>query len=456
MSHFADVSEARAFLAANPDIRRVHLLFTDVTGTFRGKAVQAHELEAVFRTGRPLPTSTLSMSIRGEDVPEAGLLWEVGDKDCTLRPIAGTLVRCPWITVPTAQVLLAVDPGSVPAIHADPRAALVRVTDRLRADGFHPVMACELEFYLFDRERDPQGALQPARGYLSGERPTQSQVCHTTAIEDMAPFFDELYDCAEAQGIAAETAISEFAAGQWELTLHHKADPLRAVDEGIMLKRLVKAVAQKHGLIASFMAKPLTNESGSGMHVHVSLADEAGANLFAGSEPDGGPLLRKAVAGLLATMQDGVAVFAPGANSFRRFRAGSYAPTTKTWGIDNRTVAVRVTSGDPQTRHIEHRTAGADANAYAVAAAVLAGLHHGITEGLAPPPAIEGNGYDQPGEPLPTDWRAAIALFENSVVLRRYLGDDFVRIYSCVKRFECEVFQAEVSDRDLLWYLRDA
>lgn len=456
MSRFADPAEARAFLDANPDIRRVHLLFTDMTGVFRGKAVQAHELESACRSGRPLPTSTLAMTVRGIDVEDAGLLWEIGDRDCVLRPVSGTLVRCPWMKTPTAQVLMAVDPDSLPAAHADPRGVLARVVDRLAADGLHPVMAVELEFYLFDRERGPDGALQPARGYLTGERPSQSEICHTTAIEDMAPLIDALYDAAEAQGIAAETAISEFAPGQFELTLHHRTDPMRAVDEGIMLKRLVKAVALEHGLVATFMAKPVTHEPGNGMHIHVSLADGDGANVFAGDEPEGNAPLRHAVAGLLDTMPEATALFAPGANSFRRFQPGSYAPVTRTWGVDNRTVAVRVTGGDPAARHIEHRTAGADANAYLVAAAVLAGVHHGLTERLAPPPCVVGNGYEQPGAPLPTTWREANALFRDGSVLQRYLGEDFVRMYACVKEQERRTFEAEVSDRDLIWYLREA
>ncbi|EKV30006.1 glutamine synthetase family protein [Caenispirillum salinarum AK4] len=456
MSRFADAQEARDFLAANPDIRRVHLLFTDMTGVFRGKAIQAHELEAAYRTGRPLPTSTLAMTVRGVDVEDAGLLWEIGDRDCTLRPVAGTLVRCPWMATPTAQVLMAVDPDSLPAYHADPRGLLARVVDGMAADGLHPVMAVELEFYLFDADRAPGAPLEPARGQLSGVRPTHSEICHTTAIEDMAPFLDEVYDAAEAQGIAAETAISEFAAGQYEVTLHHRTDPMRAVDEGVMLKRLVKAVAQRHGMVATFMAKPLTHEAGSGMHLHVSLCDAAGRNVFAGAEPEGNPPLRHAVAGLLDTMADATLVFAPGANSYRRFQPGSYAPVTRTWGLDNRTVAVRVTAGDPETRHIEHRVAGADANPYLAAAAVLAGLRHGLKEGLAPPPAVDGNGYDQPGAPLPTSWADAVALFEQSAVLRRAFGDDFVRMFACVKAQECNTFNTEVSDRDLTWYLRDA
>lgn len=456
MSRFADVQEARDFLAANPDIRRVHLLFTDMTGVFRGKAIQAHELESSYRSGRPLPTSTLAMTVRGVDVPEAGLLWEIGDRDCVLRPIAGTLVRCPWMKTPTAQVIMAVCPDSLPAYHADPRAVLSRVVDAMAVDALYPVVAVELEFYLFEADRAPGAPLEPARNQITGERPSHSEICHTTAIEDMAPFLDDLYDAAEAQGIAAETAISEFAAGQYEVTLHHRTDPMRAVDEGVMLKRLVKAIAQQHGFIATFMAKPLTHEAGSGMHLHVSLGDADGVNILGGSEPQGNAPLRHAVAGLLDTMADATLLFAPGANSYRRFQLGSYAPVTRTWGIDNRTVAVRVTAGEPASRHIEHRVAGADANPYLAAAAVLAGLHHGLKEKLAPPPMVEGNGYDQPGAPMPTSWAEAVTRFEQSPVLRRAFGDDFVRMYSLVKAAECNTFQTEVSDRDLIWYLRDA
>ena len=149
--------------------------------------------------------------------------------------------------------------------------------------------------------------------------------------------------------------MSEYAPGQFEITLEHRADALRAVDEAVLFKRAVRGVARRHGRIASFMAKPFAHLAGTGMHLHASLADRSGGNAFAAEDPAGTPLLRHAIGGLRSTLADGMAVFAPHANSYRRFRAMSYAPVAPTWGVNNRSVSLRVPAGPPASRHVEHQ-----------------------------------------------------------------------------------------------------
>jgi glutamine synthetase len=202
------------------------------------------------------------------------------------------------------------------------------------------------------------------------------------------------------------------------------------------------------------MAKPFAGRAGSGMHLHASLADAGGANVFASDDPAGSPLLRHAIGGLRQTLAEGMAILAPNANSYRRFRAMSYAPVAPTWGINNRSVSLRVPSGPPPSRHVEHRVAGADANPYLVAALVLAGMLHGIERGLDPGPPVQGNGYSQavPGE-LPTQWHDAIERAARSAFLRDALGERFLGVFSAIKRQECEKFGALVTDRDYEWYL---
>jgi len=234
-----------------------------------------------------------------------------------------------------------------------------------------------------------------------------------TELEEFAPFVDELYGAARIMGLPAETLISEYAPGQLEVVLRHRPDALQAADEAIQWKRLVRGIASKHGLLATFMAKPYVNRAGSGFHIHASLADDKGRNLFAAENPEGTPLLRQAIAGLLATIGEGMGVFAPNANSYRRFQATSYAPIARTWGVNNRSVALRIPTGGPETRHLEHRVAGADANPYLAIAAVLAGMHKGIVEKLDPGPAIAGNGYAQAAADLPNDWARGVASFED-------------------------------------------
>jgi glutamine synthetase len=448
-------AEARDFLERNPDVEAVQLVITDANGVGRGKNVAREELESLYGTGRNVAGSILGLDVTGEDVEETGLVWSAGDADQCCRPVAGTLVRAPWLRRPTAQVLgtlFGLD--GTPSV-ADPRHALERSVGRLRARGYTPVVAVELEFYLLQRASD--GSLAPARGLLSGVASTRVDAYGLGRLDDMSPLFDDLYTAARAQGLPVRTLMSEYAPGQFEITLEHRADALRAVDEAVMFKRAVRGIAARHGCIACFMAKPFAGLAGAGMHLHASLADVSGANVFAAEAPAGSPLLRQAIGGLRETMGDAMAVFAPHANSYRRFRALSYAPVAATWGVNNRTVSLRVPAGPPASRHVEHRVAGADANPYLVAAVVLAGMLRGIEQRAEPGPAVEGNGYTQaPARGLPTQWHDALAQAAHSEFLADALGAELLNVFLAVKRHECEKFAALVTDRDYAWYLDTA
>ena len=269
-----------------------------------------------------------------------------------------------------------------------------------------------------------------------------------------APFFQDLYAFAAIQDLPAKTLISEYAPGQMEIVLRHRNDVLKACDEGIMLKRLIKATAEKHGLVATFMAKPYSEWSGSGMHIHVSLADEAGKNLFAAADPADNPLLLNALGGLKASMAEAMLIFAPNANSYRRFRRNSYAPVSASWGVNNRTVSLRIPAGAPETCHIEHRPAGADANPYLVMAAILAGMHYGITEKLDPGNPVTDNGYEKRAKYIPGNWYEAIDAFWRAPILKDYFGKPFVDTFCTLKEVEADRFFAEPTERDFEWYLR--
>jgi len=452
---FAPVEEARAFLAANPDIELFELFVVDANGVPRGKLLHREELLTVYESGRPLPSTMLGLSIHGEDVEDTGLVWDVGDIDCRAYPLPGSLQRLPWRQIPTAAVQVSMHPREgMPAAVADPRHLLVRVIEALEADGYHPVMACELEFYLLDQKRDAEGRPQPALD-ADGGRPRSTQVYGLRELEQIEPFLADLYAACKAQGIPARTAISEYAPGQVEITLEH-GDALAAMDQAVRYKRLVKGVAHRHGMQACFMAKPFDHLAGTGMHMHVSLADAQGSNLFASEAKEGSPLLRQAVGGMLASLLDSLLLFCPNANSYRRFQANSYAPLAPTWGVDNRTVSLRVPGGPAHTRHVEHRICGADANPYLAAAAILAGIHRGIREQLDPGAPIEGNGYAQAREFLPTDWLASLRALEGSSWAREAFGADFLRVYLAVKRAECRQFMGEVGEQDWRWYLSNA
>ena len=449
----ADIAEAEAFLAAHTDVVQFECLLTDCSGVQRGKLLRRAELLGAYRSGRPLPCSVLSLDIKGADVEETGLLWEEGDADRICRPVAGTLVRSPWRTTPTGQFILTSFENDGMGSASDPRHALARVVENAHALGVHPAAAVELEFYLLDGKAAADGRLTPPAA-PNGFRQTDLQACLVQDLSDFSDLLEAIYAAAETAGLPARTLISEYSPGQFEIVLEHRADPLRAADDAILWKRLVKGVAERHGYVATFMAKPYADFAGSGAHFHVSLCDDAGRNLFAGDEPEGNPLLRQAIAGLETTMAESMAILAPNANSFRRFKPNSYAPLGPAWAIDNRSVPIRVTGGPAKTRHLEQRVSGADANPYVALAAVLAGMIEGIDKRLEPSQPIIGNGYEQIAPSLPRFWPEALRRARASEVLRRRLGERFMDIYLTIKEAECDRFFAEVTDRDIHWYLR--
>ncbi|MDI6524410.1 glutamine synthetase family protein [Metapseudomonas otitidis] len=452
---FARAQEAQDFLDQNPDIDTFELFILDANGVPRGKLLHREELLAVYQSGRPLPSTILGLTLNGEDVEDSGLVWDVGDIDCRAYPLPGSLVRLPWRRMPTAALQVCMHPEEgMPAAIADPRHLLVQVIDQLKADGYHPVMACELEFYLLDQKSDAQGRPQPALD-TDGRRPRTTQVYGLRELEQIEPFLADLYAACKAQGIPARTAISEYAPGQVEITLEH-GDALTAMDQAVRYKRLVKGVANAHGMRACFMAKPFDHLAGTGMHMHVSLADAQGRNLFASEDPAGTPLLRLAVGGMLDSLLDSLLLFCPNANSYRRFQANSYAPLAPTWGVDNRTVSLRVPGGPAASRHVEHRICGADANPYLAAAAILAGIHRGLRDEIDPGEPVQGNGYAQATERLPTDWLTALRALEASTWAREAFGEAFLGVYLAVKRAEYRQFMAEVSEQDWRWYMDQA
>ncbi|MBN9071074.1 MAG: glutamine synthetase [Rhizobiales bacterium] len=453
------LAEAQAFLDRHPDIEAVDVVLTDTNGIGRGKIVRRHELEGLYRNGRHMPISILGLDITGEDVHETGLIWDSGDGDLRAWPIPGTLVPLHGTAPPRGQVLMAMYHLDGAPMTSDPRHALARQVEALAAKGLHPAGAFELEFFLLANERDADGRAQPARAVLDGRASGKTEVYSVDHLHGMEPLFSDVYAAAKAQGIPAETVISEYAPGQYELTLNYRRDMLRAADDLVMLKRIVRAQARRHGVTACFMAKPIEKYAGSGMHLHVSLLDGKGTNVFT-EETEGtwSPLLLHALGGLAATMAESMLVFAPHANSWRRFVAQSYAPIAPTWGVNNRSVALRVPAGEAKNRRIEHRPSGVDANPYLVAATVLAGIAKGMDEMLDPGPEISGNGYEAAEalrEAMPRDWRSAIEAAKASVFLRDALGPDLHRTFTAIKEAEYLRVARTVSELDYHLYMHE-
>jgi glutamine synthetase len=455
----AHKNEAEAFFTANPHIDSIEMIYTDMGGVPRGKRLRQHEVLSVYEIGRFFPGSITVVDITGRDTIETGLVWEDGDADRSMKPIPGTLVKTPWGGEDAAQFMVGFYELDGQPHDLDPRHVLGLVVDRYVEEGLTPALAVELEFYLLDPRRARDGSIRPARPLYNKTQPAGVEVYGLRELDDFRPFYDALYAACDVQGIPLESAISEYAPGQCELTLRYKPDVLRACDDAIMYKRIVKAVAQAQGLEATFMAKPFAEHAGSGMHIHISMNDIEGKNLFADEDPEGTPMLRHAIGGMIASVGDAFALFAPHANSYRRFKANSYAPVAPTWGVNNRTVSFRIPAGPPSSRHVEHRACGADANPYLAVAAVLAGMHHGITNTIDPGPAVTGNGYDRDAsgdDKPPSNWFAAVDRFHASPLMRAYLGERFVDMYTIVKRTEQDHYFSHVPSIDYDWYLRNA
>jgi glutamine synthetase len=381
------------------------------------------------------------------------MCWEEGDSDRPCFPVAGTITAAPWHEVPTAQLLLTSYERDGSPSPADPRHMLARSVAALEKMGLKPVVAIELEFYLVDRKAAADGQIKPPAA-PNGYAPAHHQAYLMQDLEDFSGFLNDVFDGAKKMGLPARTLISEYSPGQFEIVLEHRKDAMRAADDAILYKRLVKGVADRHGFTATFMAKPYAELSGSGMHVHVSLADDTSSNLFAG-EGDLTPHLAHAIGGLEKTMAESMAFFAPNANSFRRFRPNSYAPLAPAWAVDNRSVPLRVTAGRAETRHLEHRVCGADANPYVALAVVLAGIAEGIEKQIAPSTPVTGDSYSQQEATLPINWWKALEVARRSSFIDERLGE-FAKLFLTIKEAECDRFFAEISNVDIAWYLRNA
>ena len=435
------------------DQAQVDLLLPDSNGVLRGKRVTAQTLEKVYAGGVCLPMSLVAADITGNTVEETGLGYDIGDEDRICRPVPGSLRPVPWSPRPALQLLLQMEDGTGGWFEAHPRRVLERVLDRYRALRITPVLAVELEFYLFDRLADAQGRPQPTLNASSGQRNASTQVYSIDDLDENAAFIDAVAQACRAQRIPADTAVAEYAPGQFEINLKHRADALAACDDAVLLKRVIKAIAQQQGALASFMAKPLAGQAGSGLHVHVSLLDAQGRNLFAAPPERPADALRHAVGGLQASARDNLLLFAPHANSYRRFVANAFVPLNDSWGFNNRTVAMRIPHSDADNTRIEHRIAGADANPYLVAAAVLAGMLHGIEQRMDPGPPVTGNAYEQFEVRTPY-WRDAIEDFLGSGFAAEWYGTQFRHVYGQQKHREMRDFKALVPDLDYAWYLR--
>jgi glutamine synthetase len=443
-------SPIRNFLRRHPDTETVEVVLTDLNGIYRGKWLPAEGIGKVLDGKFKMPLTSVACDIWGRDVP--ALCRETGDGDGICTAIEDSIRPLPWLQRPTAQVFLQLNTEDGTPWAFDPRVVLGRVAARCRERGLTPVCAPELEFYLFAAERDREGCPVVPASRVNGRNAIGGQLYSTDVMRENGELLHEIRECCEAMELPLDGLLKELAPGQYEINLHHVDDPLAAADNAQLLKQTIKNVALKHGLLASFMAKPFGEREGNGFHTHVSLLDRKGRNVFDDGTETGSGTLRHAIAGLAGVMADSMLLFAPHRNSYRRLQCGVHGPLVPNWGYENRYVAMRIPNGEPAARRIEHRIAGADANPYLSLAVILAGILQGIESGSEPEPPTEA----EPGKPaatLPASWEAALAEFERSAFIRDALGADFQRAMVAIKRVEQEQFQARVSPLEYDTYL---
>jgi glutamine synthetase len=450
--------ELERFLAGHPAVESFDLLLPDINGILRGVRAPRADMERVFRTGVYMSASTMLLDSRGVLPEGLAIGLADGDPDFPCLPVPGTLAPLPWAERPMGQCLLQMYADADNPYYYDSRRVLQRVLERYRVLGLTPVIALELEFYLLSDAQD--GRITPRRSRIPGSDLLQ-QSAHLHSLDELHEldgFLSGVQAACAAQGVPASDMMSEGSPGQCEINLHHVADAERACDHAILLRRAVRGVARRHGMAATFMAQPFTGLEGSGMHLHFSLLDENGENVFAGKPPADRPdayaaPLRHVIGGLLATLPESQAFLAPNANSYRRLSPGSFLTAAPRWGYNHRQVAVRIPPSDAANVRLEHRPAGADCNPYLAVAAVLAGAHHGLAQRIEPPAMVrEGEPMITGDGPIP-HWEGALDRLERAEVLPGYLGEDFCKTYLACRWLEARQYRAEVPDVDYSWYL---
>jgi len=452
------INELKAVQNKYGDFGSLELLIPDLNGILKGKRIRPNDFEKSCDGGFVFCAGTTLLTTLGETVSGIPYGEDDGDPDLPAALIPGSIAPVPWARKPMGQAMfrLLAEDGS--NFFGDPRTVLENALKPLQKMGLKPVVATELEFYLLDAD-SPE--IQVGAPKVPGTNRTQpgTQVYNPDDLYEVEEFLDDVYEWCDAQNVPAEAAISEYSPGQFEINLHHVDDPVLACDHAVLLKRIIKAAARKHGFIACFMAKPFEEDAGCGLHVHMSIVDKNGKNYFSGGKdsmalPPFSAKLRHAVGGLLKIMPEATLIGAPNANSYRRLRPEMFAPVEPNWGVNHRVVSVRIPESDARNLRFEHRTSGADANPYLVMASIVAGVHHGLKNKIDPGVMIEQGAHMTPKLKIPNRWEAAIDKFSRSKVLPEYLGKDYCKYYAMNRRAEERKFHNVVSQLDFDWYLR--
>jgi len=443
--HLSTASDAKTWLQAN-DIRRVELVFADLTSVARGKIMSTASF--IDTLAAKMPSLFLGLTVTGGEPPEVfKRIFPPMFPDMAMLPDWSTLVPDPLAGVPTATVICDIEASFTAAdghcqyevAELSPRQILKRVLARLKAAGYTAKVAPELEFFLVHPQRAADGGLQVAHGM-------SAQVPHIESSHDLAsaetassftPFFDELWAACEAQGIPITGYGHESALGQYEVNFGPDA-PLQQADAVFRFKRLAREIARRHGCLATFMAKPYLTEPGTGLHWHISLADAQGNNPFTAADSSPHPRLKHFIGGWQASARASMAILAPYAHSYVRLHRPDASPASVEWGYDNRTAAFRVPHSDPANRRVEHRLPGGDANPYLSLALMLGAGLAGMQQQIEPGPEVSDRPAVSERGALPADLHEALVELQACPIMTEVFGAPFIELYNMIKQHELD------------------
>lgn len=442
-----NVSEQDVFQAwlTERKIEDVEAFVPDMAGSARGKVVPADK----FGSGQmKMPEAIFAQTISGDYVSNE---HNVEDRDMLLVPDSTTLRPVPWTADPAASVFLDCYHNDGSPVEASPRGVLRSVLGKYEAQGWVPVVAPEVEFYLLNAHSDPNAEAEPPQGRL-GRTEGARQPYSIDTMNDFEPFINDLYKYCEEQRIRIDTLSQEMGPAQFEINFLH-GNPIELADQVFLFKRTVREAAIEHEMHATFLAKPMAEEAGSALHIHQSIVDKGGKNIFSNKEGEPSKLFYGFLGGLQRYMPDAMLLFAPYVNSYRRFLNPWSSPVNLAWAIDNRTVGLRVPDSDVENRRIENRLAGSDVNPYLAIAGTLACGYLGMMEGLKPTDPIEGSAYGEDHSLHRHIYVATDALRESNA-MRSMLGETFVDLYCNLKDDEYKEFQEIITpwEREILMF----
>jgi len=421
-------------------IDEIECVTPDLNGVPRGKVMTAEG----FLEGRRLQLArgVLLQCIMG-GYP-AAKYYGSDDGDLALIADPAQTHRLPWSEEPRALAICDADELDGEPSNLSTRGQLKSVIARYARHGWSPVVATELEFFVFAPNSDPNQPFKPPVG-LDGRREDGQSAFSVSSNNGLRPFFSEVYKCMAALGLPRDTFMHEMGVSQFEINLLH-GDPLLLADQTFLFKHMLKEVALKHGLTVVCMAKPLAHTPGSSMHIHQSVVDSVtGQNIFSDAQGNLTAAFRHFIGGQQAAMADFTALFAPNVNSYQRLCHPFASPNNACWSHDNRAAGLRIPASAPVARRVENRLPGADANPYlAIAASLSAGLY-GIEQQLEPTEPIQGEFVVPDALSLPCTLHAALERLKRSELAKELFGAEFIEGYIASKTLELTSFFSEIT-----------